>query len=181
MLPPRLVAHLLAFGLLVAAVPAQAGFKCPAKGGSEWREGQTLAYLVDFLDSDTGRPRFRLYYQDAPANAPVSQVHPSILAEKRVDVALLCVGTFDQVNDHPGAIITALNPRYVVAGHWESFFQPQSDPTPPLPFLNVGLFASRMAALLSASPEAPARVNGGKDEHRGWMPDPETRFEFSAE
>ena len=51
MLRSHCVARLLAFGLLVAAVPAQAGFKCPAKGGSEWREYRSAHFhrRVGFL------------------------------------------------------------------------------------------------------------------------------------
>lgn len=46
MLPSRFVPRLLASGLLMAAVPAQAGFKCPAKGGSEWREYRSAHFTV---------------------------------------------------------------------------------------------------------------------------------------
>src|SRR5262249_20371882 len=136
---------------------------------------------IDFFDSDTRRSMFRVYYQDAPANAPISHVHLSILAEKRIDVAFLCVGNYDQVKDYPGAIIAALNPRYVVAGHWESFFQPRADPPQPIPFLDVEAFTARMTSALGATSDAPARVNGREDGHRGWMPDPDTVFEFRPE
>ena len=63
---------------------------------SGWLEGQTLAYVIDFLD-DAGKPVYRVFYQDAPTNAPIGLVPEAILAEAPVDVALLCVGSYDAV------------------------------------------------------------------------------------
>ena len=58
---------------------------------------------LDFLDDDD-EPVFRVYYQDAPTNAPIGNPPATILADKRVDVALLCVGTYDQVAAQPEEI-----------------------------------------------------------------------------
>ena len=71
---------------------------------SGWLEGQTLAFLIDFLD-DHGNPAYRVFYQDAPTNAPSGHIPDATLAEKPVDVAILCVGTADAVADHPASIL----------------------------------------------------------------------------
>ena len=110
---------------------------------SGWLEGQTYALLIDFLD-DGGQPIFRVFYEDAPTNPPIADVPAAVLAEKQVDVALLCVGSSDDVDDYPTHTLTTMNPRFALSGHWEDFFKPcrrrrsqfrssTSPPTPPAP------------------------------------------------
>ena len=90
-----------------------------------WREGQTLAYLIDFLSADGSKVEFRIHYQDAASNAPlgfppmVSQLPDS----RPVDLAIVCMPGFDQVKDYPEAIVNRLRPRFVVIVHWENFFE----------------------------------------------------------
>lgn len=85
-----------------------------------WREGQTLAWLVDLLD-DQGRPRYRIHYQDAASTPPLG-LPPLLPDSKRVDVAILCVGAWDQVPAYPAVLLKRLQPRLAVLGHWEDFF-----------------------------------------------------------
>lgn len=107
----------------------------PPDKAADYLEGSTLAYLIDFLDAN-GRPLFRIYYHDAPATSTTGQIHPDILAEKAVDLAILCVGNFDTVPDAT-YILTATSPRYVILGHWEDFFRPQDSPLQTIPFAPV--------------------------------------------
>jgi hypothetical protein len=146
----------------------------------DWREGGTIAYLIDFLDHETGRPVFRAYFQDAPTSAPVGNVHPDLLAEKAVDVALLCVGNFDQVRDQPGEIIAAMKPRFVIGGHWESFFKIQSEPLTDIPFLPVDTFVTRMNEAMPPSASTEAIVNGHYDHRRAWLPNPGWTFSLPS-
>ncbi len=126
---------------------------------SGWLEGQTLSYVIDFLDT-AGAPVFRIYYQDAPATRPIGEVPAAILAEHRVDLSILCVGSNDAVDNQPTDIIANLNPRFALSGHWENFFVPRSAPLQPLPTLNLGRFLTRAEAALSAPPDVPVYVNG---------------------
>jgi L-ascorbate metabolism protein UlaG (beta-lactamase superfamily) len=141
----------------------------PPLDAYDWREGDTLAYLIDFLD-DSGAPIHRLFYQDAPADPPVGFVPDELLEEKATDVALLCVGTYDQVADHPGAIVRHLEPRYAIGGHWESFFRTRDEPLRPIPFMDVEPFR---VALDDALPPV-----GGTP--RGFVPDPGSQWTFPA-
>ncbi|MCC7327589.1 MAG: hypothetical protein IT521_12390 [Burkholderiales bacterium] len=88
-----------------------------------WREGQTLAYLIDFLGADD-KVEFRVHYQDAASNSPFGfppQFDPGD-DPRPVDLAIVCMPGFDQVKDYPKAILDRLKPRYVVIIHWEDFF-----------------------------------------------------------
>jgi hypothetical protein len=142
----------------------------PAASG--WLEGQTISYVIDFLDA-ADAPVFRIYYQDAPATRPIGEVPAAILAEHRVDLALLCVGNNDAVENQPTDILANLDPRFVVSGHWESFFIPRDQPLLPLPLLNVDLFISRAETALAAPPDVPMVLDGAPiyDRHVLAWPD----------
>jgi hypothetical protein len=93
-----------------------------------WPEGETLAFVIDFLRPDKS-VEFRVYYQDAAA-PPGKGVVPTLDPADRapVDVAVLCVAAFTQVPDNPEAILASVRPRHVVGGHWEDFFsEPSTD------------------------------------------------------
>jgi hypothetical protein len=87
-----------------------------------WPEGETLAFLIDFLRPDK-TVEFRIYYQDA-ASHPGTGIIPHLTGRDAVpvDVAILCVAGFSQVSDNPEHILRNVRPRHIVGGHWEDFF-----------------------------------------------------------
>ena len=152
----------------------------PPTNMNEWREGRTVAYVVDFLDPKTDAPRYRVFYQDAPAGSPVGHVPAALLAEKRVDVALMCVGTYDHVDDaSPARALAALGPRYALGGHWEDFFGSLDAPPQPIPFLDVAGWATKAIAALPPEPDAmPMLQNGKPAPARAALPQPGDTFEI---
>ncbi len=131
----------------------------PPVAASQWLEGQTLSFVIDFLD-DGGAPLLRIYYQDAPATRPIGEVPASILAEHAVDVAILCVGSNDAVDNQPTDILANLAPRFVVSGHWENFFLPRDQPPQPIPLLNLDNYVTRAEAAVPGAPPVPMVVDG---------------------
>ena len=129
---------------------------------SEWLDGPSYAYLVDFLHPD-GRVAFRIYYQDAVAAPPRGFAPDALMAERPVDVAIFVPATFDQVDWHPEAFVQNLRPRWVILGHWENFFLPPETPTRAIMLTDMDHFQSRLR-----------RVHGG--EH--WLPEIGTEFRF---
>ncbi|SGY92485.1 MBL fold metallo-hydrolase [Moritella viscosa] len=89
-----------------------------------WKEGQTYAYVIDFLDNQQ-QPIYRIHYQDAASNSP-DGLMPVINDTKAVDIAILCVAAFHQVDDYPEAILQQTQPKTIVLGHWEDFFDNNS-------------------------------------------------------
>jgi hypothetical protein len=142
----------------------------------EWKEGSTLSFLIDFLDPATEAPVYRVYYQDAPTSPPVGLPPRDVLADKRVDLALLCVGTYDRVDDAPTSALAALSPRYALGGHWEDFFRPASDSPQPIPFLDVSTWSARAHAGLPPGPEPALARNGSPEPERALMPQPGDTF-----
>ncbi|HSG47829.1 MAG TPA: hypothetical protein VLA43_08470, partial [Longimicrobiales bacterium] len=129
---------------------------------TEWLDGPSYAFLVDFLDPD-GTVAFRIYYQDAVAAAPRGFAPDALVAERGVDVAVLVPATFDQVDWHPEAFVENLRPRWVLLGHWENFFVPLDEPTRSVMLTDVPHFEARLA-----------RVHDGGF----WRPDLGTEFRF---
>jgi hypothetical protein len=144
------------------------------EAASGWLEGQTLAFLIDFLD-DSGTPAYRVYYQDAPTDAPIGHVPDAVLAEKQVDVALLCVGSSDAVADQPGAILANLQPRFALSGHWEDFFQPVGS-TAPIPLLDVNGYVERANQAMPGAPDPGFLVDGALAGSRHVLVQPGSRF-----
>jgi L-ascorbate metabolism protein UlaG (beta-lactamase superfamily) len=143
----------------------------PPARAPDWREGETLAFLIDFLDED-GAPIHRVYFQDAPAEVPVGAPDAELLGGKRIDAALLCVGTYDQVPDHPAATTLALDPRFAIGGHWEDFFRARDEPLRAIPFMDVEPFRVALEETL------PPADDGAQ---RAFVPDPGSVFTFPAE
>jgi hypothetical protein len=95
------------------------------RSASDWPEGRVFSFLIDFLDA-AGRPVFRAYYQDSGTNEPTGYPPESLLAEKAVDLAILCVGgDFERLANHPRGILDRTKPRFVLLSHWEDFFVTQ--------------------------------------------------------
>ncbi len=112
-----------------------------------WKGGQTLAFLIDVLGGD-GSPLLRFHYQDAASTPPLGFPPPMEMIDSHpVDVALLCVASFDQVPRYPEGLMAALKPRHVVLAHWENFFSKRRPP-PPLPFLDTLSFSMRLTSAL---------------------------------
>lgn len=129
---------------------------------TEWLDGPTYAFLVDFLDPD-GTVAFRIYYQDAVAAYPRGLAPEALMRERGVDVAILVPATFDQVDWAPEAFVQNLRPRWVLLGHWENFFVPPEKPTRSIMLTDIGHFQDRLS-----------RVFDGES----WLPDLGTEFTF---
>lgn len=130
---------------------------------SEWLDGDTYAFLVDFLDAQGGVV-FRVYYQDAVAAPPRGLAPDSLVATHPVDVAILVPATFDQVDWHPEAFVENLRPRWVLLGHWENFFISPDEPTRSIFLTDLRHFTHRLERVLPG---------------RWYLPDRWTRFVFA--
>lgn len=86
----------------------------------KWKEGQTLAYIIDFLD-DQQQPAYRLFYQDS-ASAEENGVVPDLGDGKGFDIAIICPASFEQIKHYPESIMENTKAKHFILGHWEDFF-----------------------------------------------------------
>lgn len=85
-----------------------------------WKEGQTLAFLIDFLDQNK-EPAYRIFYQDSASQEPLGLV-PELDDQKDIDIAILCPASFSQVDNYPESIVKNTQAKHFILGHWEDFF-----------------------------------------------------------
>ncbi len=90
-----------------------------------WKEGQTIAYLIDFLDADQ-QPVHRIFYQDS-ATAEQQGVVPVLDDNKEIDIAIICPASFNQVKNYPATIVKNTQAKHYILGHWEDFFGNKPD------------------------------------------------------
>jgi hypothetical protein len=95
---------------------------------AEWKLGEPYSYIIDVLDDRTREPVFRIYFQDAPSEPPLGFPPIEVLAERPVDLVVLCAATSSNVSNTPDSLLRVLNPRHVMLGHWEDFFRSQTLP-----------------------------------------------------
>ncbi|MDZ7780660.1 MAG: hypothetical protein U5R14_12125 [Gemmatimonadota bacterium] len=128
----------------------------PPRRASEWLDGATYAFLVDFL-SDDGDVAFRIYYQDAVAPPPLGFAPEELVDERPVDVAVLVPATFEEVPWHPEAVVANLRPRRVLLGHWEDFFRPVERDAEPVPLTDLPEFERRLGRVFDGEVFRPDR------------------------
>lgn len=131
----------------------------------EWKLGEPYAYLIDVLSDGTREPVFRIYFQDAPSEPPLGFPPGDLLAERAVDVAVLCAATSSNVSNTPDSLLAVLKPSQVIVAHWEDFFRSQTLPIQLGRATDLGAFQGSLRKSLPRS--------------AGWvMPLPQTTFRF---
>jgi len=132
---------------------------------AEWKLGEPYAFIIDVLADRTRETVFRIYFQDAPSEPPLGFPPDSLLAERRIDLAVLCAATSSNVSNTPDSLLAIIKPMQVIVGHWEDFFRSRS--LPP----QVGVATDVAAFRRSLSRELP--------ESTPWvMPLPQSTFRF---
>jgi hypothetical protein len=132
---------------------------------AEWKLGEPYGYLIDVLSSDRKATVFRIYFQDAPSEPPLGFAPGEVLAERAVDLAILCGATSSNVPNTPDSLLKTLKPKQVIVGHWEDFFRPQTLPIQPSPGTNIDDLRESLRKSLAPS--------------AAWvMPLPQTTFRF---
>lgn len=130
-----------------------------------WKLGEPYAFLIDVLSDPAGEPVFRIYFQDAPSEPPFGFPPSDVLAERAVDVAVLCAATSSNVSATPDSLLVVLRPAYVIVTHWEDFFRSQTRPIQLNRATALGAFRQSLRRALPGS--------------SGWvMPLPQTTFRF---
>jgi len=143
-------------GLTLYQGTADEPFTEEPRWASEWVDGSTYAFLVDFLDPD-GSVAFRVYYQDAVVQAPLGFAPEALMAERPVYVAILVPATFDQVEWHPEAFVENLQPRWVLLGHWEDFFRSPDESTRSILLTDIGHFRDRLNRVFAGDSWLPEK------------------------
>jgi hypothetical protein len=106
----------------------------PPHRGADFHLGYPWAFVIDLLD-EAGRTAFRIHYMDAAAGPPHGLLPGTPLPGRDVDVHIACVPGFNYVDEYPDEVLRWGNVRYVLAAHWENFFQPWNGKLSPVPIV----------------------------------------------
>ena len=118
---------------------------------AEWKLGEPYAFVIDVLDDRTRAPVFRIYFQDAPSEPPLGFPPSAVLAERGIDVAVLCAATATNVSNTPDSLLEVLKPQHAIIGHWEDFFRPQTLPIQLSPATDLEALRESLRKSLSRS------------------------------
>lgn len=119
----------------------------PPRNVLDWKEGQTLSYLIDVMPDETQRenPRYRIFVQTAASDPPDKPLPEELLQQKPVDLAVVTSGNFDNVRNYPGAWLDFLNAKRVMIAHYEPFWKPiDTDSVEIMPTLDMDEFINRI-------------------------------------
>ena len=93
------------------------------KKATDWKEGQTLAYLVDFMEGKMISKRIYVLSGGA-SEGPIGFINNiETLKGKKIDLMVMCAASHENVNNYPQRILSLHQPTYVMAVHWEDFFE----------------------------------------------------------
>ena len=116
-----------------------------------FKEDLTNAYLIDFLDSEK-RPAKRIFFGSSAVASPYGRFPDSVLAEKKVDLAILSVALFQKAKTNPEKLISWLKPARIIVCHWENFFLTREQGLKPVSLTN---FRKIFAWESKLSPQIP--------------------------
>ena len=122
----------------------------------DFREGEVHAFAFDLLDAN-GRVRFRLYANDTASPREWGVPEAALGRERRFDLAALTMASYYLVDGYPERLLSALQPRHVLAVHYEDFFQPLDQPLRFVPLLTDARANRFLARVKTEVPRAGRR------------------------
>lgn len=106
----------------------------PSRNAWDFRVGDTYAFLFELSDD---RSTNTIYFAGAAHGGPDGFPDSSI---STVDVAILCVPTWKLAKGYPANLIDRLQPRHIVASHYNNFFQVNHAPDELVPRADLSGF-----------------------------------------
>jgi len=71
--------------------------------------------------NDDGSINFRIYHNSSGSNSPYGLPAQSVLNQHPVDIAMLCVASYNLVKNYPEGMVRYLKPMHIITSHWEDF------------------------------------------------------------
>ena len=136
----------------------------PPRYAREYQKGANLNYLVEFLDGNE-QPLYTFFYQDGVASGITGL--PTI-EHRRVDLLLLTVPGWDQVEDYPRPSLERFHPGEIVFSHFDEFLQEPEEGLQLLRNCDLDGFLLRVQEILE-SESIPATIT---------IPTPGARMRF---
>jgi ribonuclease BN (tRNA processing enzyme) len=88
---------------------------------SDWQEGKTMAFMVDWLEEDS--ITYRIYFSSSLAQQPFGLFPKSILNEHPIDDLFISAILVRNYEDAPKPLIDLAKPKRIILMHWENLFR----------------------------------------------------------
>ncbi len=111
-------------GLLVFDGRVSEPLQTVPKRAREFVTGDTFAYLFKLT---SGAATFTVYFTGAATPYPEG-LPPDTEALVPIDIAILCVPSWEKTPGYPGEFLQALRPRHIILSHFNDFFTAYDEP-----------------------------------------------------
>ena len=135
--------------------------KSPPTRIHHYKEGASLAYLVDFM-GPAGNIQHRVYVNTTSTGWPAGYFQQEILEEHPVDAAILAMDCAHVAEKGGVSIIDFLKPSKILFCHWEDFFRSKTKP----PREGVKVDLPKTKKILEQSLEAEVLFPAWDSTHR---------------
>ncbi|MFT6211447.1 MAG: hypothetical protein ACJATE_002083 [Bacteroidia bacterium] len=93
---------------------------------SDWQEGQTLSFMVDWLEDSV--VSYRIFFMSSMAKAPFGLFPKELLSERGIDDLFIGSSGTSEYSSYPGPIVELSKPKRIFLIHWENFFRKKDQP-----------------------------------------------------
>jgi hypothetical protein len=93
---------------------------------SDWQEGQTLSFMVDFVEGNS--ISYRMFFMSSMAKSPFGLFPKSILKEHGVDDLFIGSSGKNEFESYPKPVVDLAKPKRIFLIHWENFFRSKDKP-----------------------------------------------------
>ena len=93
---------------------------------SDWQGGQTLSFLVDWLEDSV--VAYRMFFLSSMAKTPYGLFPKKLLEEHGVDDLFIGASGSAEYSSFPGPVVDLCKPKRILLIHWENFFRSKEEP-----------------------------------------------------
>lgn len=97
---------------------------------SDWQEGQTLSFLVDFLEADT--IGYRMFFMAAMSEGQLGLFPKYLLKERAIDDLFIACTDEVEYAKYPGPVVELTRPKRIFLIHWEKFMRSKESDFRPI-------------------------------------------------
>ncbi|MCF8464634.1 MAG: hypothetical protein K9G41_07330 [Flavobacteriales bacterium] len=93
---------------------------------SDWQGGQTLSFIVDWLEDSV--IAYRMFFLSSMAKAPYGLFPKELLDEHEIDDLFIGASGDSEYSSFPGPVVELCKPKRILLIHWENFFKSKEEP-----------------------------------------------------
>ena len=97
---------------------------------SDWQEGQTLSFMVDWLEDSA--VTYRMFFMSSMAKFPFGLFPKNLLDDHGIDDLFIGSSGTTEYASYPGPVVELCKPKRIFLIHWENFLRRKDEPFKPI-------------------------------------------------